>query len=226
MSGFDFSHDDDALGHIIPVMATSLTLPNRPSQRGEPVWELLEFFPEQGRWTEGEYLAINTNRLVELVDGCLEFPPMPDFLHQTLVWLLTTMLNGHTVETKRGWAVCSPFKLRIPNQNWREPDVAYLLPRHLDRLDKKSWSYADLVVEVVSPDDPSRDYDEKRRDYAVAGVPEYWIVDPMNVCIVVLVLEGGAYREVQIARSGDVARSTVVTGFEVDVASLFAQATP
>lgn len=151
---------------------------------------------------------------------------MPDFLHQTLVWLLTTMLNGHTIESKRGWAVCSPFKFRIPNQNWREPDVAYLLPGNRHRLERKSWSYADLVVEVVSPDDPSRDYDEKRRDYAIAGVPEYWIVDPMKERITVLVLEDGGYREVQTARSGDVAKSVVVAGFEVDVSSLLAQATP
>jgi Uma2 family endonuclease len=35
---------------------------------------------------------------------------------------------------------------------------------------------ADLVVEVVSPDSPTRDRQEMLVDYAEAGVPEYWSV--------------------------------------------------
>ena len=32
--------------------------------------------------------------------------------------------------------------------------------------------------EVVSPDRPERDLVDKRIDYAEAGIPEYWVVDP------------------------------------------------
>ncbi|WP_221063902.1 Uma2 family endonuclease [Methylomagnum ishizawai] len=30
-------------------------------------------------------------------------------------------------------------------------------------------------MEVVSPDDPKRDRDTKRREYAQTGIPEYWL---------------------------------------------------
>jgi Uma2 family endonuclease len=53
----------------------------------------------------------------------------------------------------------------------------------------------DLVVEVVSPDDPGRDFVPKRGDYAEAGIPEYWIVEPGTETITVLTLAGGAYVE-------------------------------
>jgi Uma2 family endonuclease len=43
-----------------------------PARRGEPVWELAYLFPLQGEWTEAEYLALDTNRIVELSDGCLD----------------------------------------------------------------------------------------------------------------------------------------------------------
>jgi hypothetical protein len=33
---------------------------------------------------------------------------------------------------------------------------------------------------VVSADKPERDLVEKRGDYAEAGIPEYWIVNPEN----------------------------------------------
>ena len=205
-------------------MPTILSLPDRPSRRGEPVWELLELFPTQGRWTEEEYLAIDTNRIIEFVDGCLEVPPVPDSVHQMLVFLFCSILNQLAVDGRKGKALPSAFKLKIPNGNWREPDVVYLLPANLHRQSRKSWDYADLAIEIVSADNPSRDYEEKRRDYALAGVPEYWIVDPLQSCITVLQLESGAYREVQLAREGDVARSVVVQGLEADVTALFAQA--
>lgn len=54
---------------------------------------------------------------------------------------------------------------------------------------------ADLVLEVVSPDNPERDRVRKRTDYAQAGIPEYWIVDPQQEQIAVLRLDGDQYVE-------------------------------
>ena len=42
---------------------------------------------------------------------------------------------------------------------------------------KAFWLGADVVVEVVSPDDPERDTKLKRADYAEARIPEYWILN-------------------------------------------------
>ena len=52
-----------------------------------------------------------------------------------------------------------------------------------------------LVIEMVSPDNPARDYRHKRSEYAVRGIPEYWIVDPMQKQVVVLTLDEGFYDE-------------------------------
>lgn len=49
-----------------------------------------------------------------------------------------------------------------------------------------------LVMEVVSggPQDRKRDLVIKRAEYAAAGIPEYWIVDPESRRITVLTLVG------------------------------------
>ena len=62
--------------------------------------------------------------------------------------------------------------------------------RYDPRRGNDFWTGADLVVEVVSPDDPSRDTQDKRLDYAEAGIPEYWIVNPLDETVTVLVLWG------------------------------------
>ena len=52
-----------------------------------------------------------------------------------------------------------------------------------------------LVVEVVSPNQSSRDYRYKRSEYAARGITEYWIIDPIQGRITVLEWVDGLYEE-------------------------------
>ncbi len=52
-----------------------------------------------------------------------------------------------------------------------------------------------LVVEVVSPNQSSRDYRYKRSEYAARGIAEYWIVDPILGKVIVLEWVEGFYEE-------------------------------
>jgi Uma2 family endonuclease len=52
-----------------------------------------------------------------------------------------------------------------------------------------------LVVEVVSPNQASRDYRYKRSEYAARGIAEYWIVDPIAQKVTVLEWVEGFYEE-------------------------------
>ena len=76
-------------------------------------------------------------------------------------------------------------------------------------------------MEVVSPDNRNRDFEEKRRDYASAQIPEYWIIDPEKRCIRVLELERGKYLERGVYEIGRRATSSLLDGFSVDVSKLF-----
>ena len=49
------------------------------------------------------------------------------------------------------------------------------------------------VVEVLSPSTAKNDRWQKARTYAAHGVPEYWIVDPMNQTVEVYALQDGQY---------------------------------
>ena len=76
-------------------------------------------------------------------------------------------------------------------------------------------------MEVVSEDDPDRDYVEKRMDYAKAGGREYWIVDPRLRMITLLVLTGKAYGERGVFRDGEQVASAVLAGLVVPVTPVF-----
>jgi Uma2 family endonuclease len=58
----------------------------------------------------------------------------------------------------------------------------------------------DLAVEITSTNNEPHDTDTKVREYAQAGIPEYWVIQPQTRNVLVYTLEGRAYR--LLARSG------------------------
>ncbi len=195
---------------------------DRASKRGEPTWEMARFYPMQGEWTEAEYLALNTNQLIELSDGCLEFLPMPTLFHQAIVAFLFGQLNVFVHGRLPGEVLFAPCRVRTIPGKYREPDVLYVRPEHI--IDRhQPTSGAALAMEVVSGDAEARkrDLEEKRAEYAQARIPEYWIVDPQERTITVLTLDGTSYRVHGVFTSGQQATSILLPGFSVWVDEVF-----
>jgi Uma2 family endonuclease len=187
----------------------------------EPTWEIAHLFPRQGMWTEEEYLDLSTNRLVELVDGKVEVLAMPTELHQMIVAFLLEALIGWARPRDAGTVLFAGLRVRLRAGNIREPDVVFMRKAHDHRRDNECWDGADLVMEVVSDDDRRRDLVTKRFEYAQAGIPEYWIVDPKNSTVTVLKLAGERYAEHGVFNRGDQATSATLDGFTVEVARVF-----
>ena len=204
-------------------MATTVAATTAPTTSQEALHALLrEVLPPQGAWSDEEYLWLTDRckRLIEFTDGCVQELPMPTFTHQAVLLALYRLFHSHLAPCG-GVVMVSPLRLRIRAGKFREPDLLLLLDRSDARCRDRYWEGADLVVEVVSPDDPDRDLIEKRADYAEAGIPEYWIVDPRHATITVLALQGDAYAEHGAWGRGDAAASRLLEGSAVDVASVF-----
>lgn len=195
----------------------------RKTQEPEPTWDIAYLFPAQGTWSEDEYLALHTNRLVEFDNGRLEVLPMPTTLHQLLVLHLYGLLNAHVSTRDLGMALVAALRVRLWPRKFREPDVVFMLKEHFDHVGNKFWKGADLVMEVVSddPEDRHRDLVEKRADYARARIPEYWIADPQESKITVLRLSGKRYVVHGEFGKGTMATSHLLPGFSVDVTEAF-----
>ena len=188
-----------------------------------PAWEVALLFPSQGTWTEDDYFALDTNRLVELVDGRLEVLPMPTFPHQFIARFLFRILESFVNSRRLGEVLFAPLPTRIRENTIREPDLIYIAAKRLKRMRGKYPTGADLVMEIVSEgtDSHERDYKEKRKDYAQLRIPEYWIVDPQTERITVLTLQGKRYRVHGKFAPGEQATSLLLKGFSVDVSAVF-----
>ena len=69
-----------------------------------------------------------------------------------------------------------------------EPDIMVVCDRSQLR-ERGCWGPPALVVEILSPYTSAKDISVKRDLYERSGVPEYWIIDPGNECVLVYCLD-------------------------------------
>ena len=202
----------------------SSTIPDLPDAAAE----MFSRIP-QGEWTVEDFFELDqrTNRLIELVDGRVEFLGMPTFAHQDWVDWLKVELKAYCRLTSFGRVYSSPCPVQTLPTKWREPDLFVVTSKEWQGLEYAERGVS-LALEVVSPDEKSRHRDlvTKRLEYAAAGIPEYWIVDPEPRTVTVLSLPAGRsqYAEHGVFGEGQTATSVVLAGFEADVSELFAAA--
>jgi Uma2 family endonuclease len=192
---------------------------------GEYVTEIARFFPRQGKWDEEHYFALpETNDIVELVDGVIIVAPAPDQDHQYAAVQLVTVLNLLVRKENLGVVLMAPFDVRLAPNLVRQPDVLFIREEHRDRIRNGIlYGAPDWAAEIISPSSGHIDQVEKLEEYAAAGIPEYWLLDPKAKSIRVYALRGSdTYTLIGTYTPGDTAKSETLPGFEVEVSSIFA----
>ncbi len=158
----------------------------------------------------------------EIISGKLIVSPAPILNYQAVVGLLTFWLTAHIRAHQLGWVYTAPTDVKFSPHNTVEPDILFI-SRDRGQIRRRAFvdGAPDLVVEVLSARTRGIDLVQKRALYAMAGVPEYWLVDLDARMVSVLTLNDGVYDVVE-AGVDELARSVVLAGFEVSVADLFA----
>lgn len=167
------------------------------------------------RMTLDEFLDPSFEAFAEWVDGKVLYMTVTD-VHETISGFLYSLLRFYAEERGEGLAKAAPFAMKVSsNKPVREPDVMYVSNDKMSRIRRTHLAGpADLVVEVVSDDSRTRDRRDKFYEYATAGIPEYWIVDPDRSRSQVFTLtEEGIYEELP-AEEG-VLRSRLLPDFWV-----------
>ena len=179
--------------------------------------------PPQGSWTYDDYAALpEDGHRYEIVNGVLVMAPAPSPEHQEIVLEIASYLRTHVKLAGLGRVFPAPVDVDLGSKNVFQPDVVVVLNAHLDRVAaKKIVGAPDLVVEVVSPGSGVMDRIAKYAVYARAGIPEYWIVNPLRETIEVFVLGDGEYHSLGVFQRQDMLPSRVVPGLPVRVGQFF-----
>ncbi len=160
----------------------------------------------------------------ELIDGVLIEMPAPTTLHQRLLLRFLRQLDRFIEETEAGELFVAPYDVQLPEGVILQPDLSFVSSTHREVVtEKRIVGAPDLVVEISSPSTMDRNLGDKRELYRKHGVAEYWFIDVEARTASVWTLRDGEYVVLRPDVDGLI-RSTVVTGFAVDIERVFADA--
>jgi Uma2 family endonuclease len=148
----------------------------------------------RGRFTRADFERLPENAgdgiRYELLDGAIVVTPAPGFRHQKVVVRLLQRLDDVVPEGLH--VLVAPLDVYLPTDDILEPDVLVVDDAAIVD-DKVQGGLPVLVVEVFSPSSRRRDVGDKLTAYRDAGVPAYWVVDPINPRLQVWELRDGEY---------------------------------
>ena len=169
-------------------------------------------------------------RLYELSRGVVSGVDVPGPRHLAQVIAIRRQFAAYDLaHPGRIYGVAGGSDCKIPIagvESERHPDLAVYKTPPPQEQDVWATYIPEIVIEVISPESEHRDYVEKREEYLLFGVREYWVVDAAKQEVLVLRRSRGQWVERRL-RPPEVYRTRLLPGFQFDCGRVFqaAQAT-
>lgn len=174
------------------------------------------------RFNYHDYLLLPEDKRYEIIDGELLIAPAPRPFHQIVSARIEDPLRHFVEERGLGIVIYAPCDVYLSLHNIVQPDILFIASDRLGIVEEKYIRGApDLVVEVISPADPDRDRQLKRKLYSQYGVREYWAADPEAKTIEVLNRREATLVPFQTFAGDDRLASPLLEGFFLPLPGVF-----
>lgn len=149
-----------------------------------------------GQLSLQEFLALPEGDVCyELVNGQAIPKVSPKFFHSTLQLALGLLIRAWCKGKGRvlpEWAIL----LKRQGKDWAPlPDLTYISYERLPKSWKRNEAcpaIPELVIEIISPDQTMKKFEDKAQDYFAAGVSRVLVVDPEAISIRVFLPDGSS----------------------------------
>ena len=179
------------------------------------------------RLTVDEFMGLpdtDDRRKMELDEGALYLMAKPRLVHQFFQSRLSMHFETYLDEFAEPPADVFAdiiVALSLERRILLAPDLTVVLKGGAATVtDLMVVGTPDIVIEILSSD-RSRDLVRKRRLYAEAGVPEYWIFDPVDDTAALLRLRDGAYAQRALLTAADTLTTPLLPGLAIPLAGVF-----
>jgi Uma2 family endonuclease len=117
----------------------------------------------------------------EWVDGEVILMSPEGWENVNFITWLSSLMRVYVEDNNLGVVMGREMLVRLPNQRrLRSPDMQFIAAARTSIIRPTFVDGApDLVIESVSPSSTSRDWRTKHGEYEKAGIPEYWVFDPI-----------------------------------------------
>ncbi len=151
--------------------------------------------------TWNDYLRLpDDGRRYEILDGDVVVSPSAGSPHQGIQAALSCQLFLRIQRRGLG-RVFGDLDCELLAHDIVRPDLLVVLPAHYDRIARtRVLGTPDLVIEILSPGNKTRDRQQKRCRYEHAGTPELWLVDGDRKTITQFVHNGQRFAAPLVAK--------------------------
>ncbi|WP_394846601.1 Uma2 family endonuclease [Pendulispora brunnea] len=178
----------------------------------------------EGPHTWEEFLDLDDDDRRELIDGeFVEIETMPGPAHEYTVGALIYYVNAWAKPRRAGDLYASGYKVRVSNKRGIMPDLQYFAKDNPNRWQERAVSVGrpELAVEVISPGSSRYDRVKKFNWYADIGVPEYWIVHPLERTLQQFILKDGHYVVMASLSDSETFRPETFPGLEIPLVEIW-----
>jgi Uma2 family endonuclease len=175
------------------------------------------------RWTYTDYLGLpDDGTRCEIFEGERVMTPAPFVRHQEVSRRLERALEDFVLPRGLGRIFDAPCDVILAPDTVVQPDVFFVAKSRESIIRERGiFGPPDLVVEVLSKADPSRDTVRKLDLYGRHGVREYWTADPDAGRIEIFVAGRGALHKRASHDRGEARSILVLPGFSAVLADVF-----
>lgn len=176
-------------------------------------------------YTYRDYLTYDEGERIEIVEGqIINMSPAPSRIHQEIISEIHFRLREYIKSNNGSCKVYpAPFDVILKNDNENiensknivQPDVSVICDKS-KLTDKGCSGSPDMIVEVISPFNPSNDYVRKLNLYEKFKVKEYWIINPMKRNILVYLLTDNGYDAPTSYTFNDKVKVNIYENLEID----------
>lgn len=183
---------------------------------------------ENKTYTYRDYKEWKDDGRWELINGNPFLMAPPSRIHQEILREILTIFSVY-LKDKSCKVYSAPFGVRLPKGNEKDEDIETVVEPDIvvvcdkSKLDDEGCKGApDLVVEIVSPSTARNDKIKKFNLYEMAGVKEYWIVEPDNKIVTVFTLDDDKrYGRPGIYSDEDKIKVSIFEDLIIDLKSVF-----
>lgn len=183
--------------------------------------------PQTQPMTYEEFLAwADEDTLTEWTPQEVVMASPASYRHQDIARFLASVIGIYVEHHHLGLVCPAPFQMKLASSG-REPDLMFIAANHVERLQATYFDGpADVVMEIISLESVERDRGAKFLEYETAGVPEYWLIDPLRRWLECYHLGAEGCYETAFAGRTEVCRSNVIPGFWLRAEWLWQQPLP
>jgi len=154
---------------------------------------------------------------IEVLDGIIIRDPSPGTRHQIISSRLQRILSDYFASVDpQGILLGAPLDVTLSEADIFQPDLLYVSGKQRRIVEEQRINGSpELLIEILSPGSHRRDRVLKLEVYRKSGVPNYWLVDPVERTIEAFILSNELYALAAAACGDELFSHSAFPGLEI-----------